>query len=371
MKRLICICLLISMTLLFVSCGAKKVEYTSLGIPTDGKMMVGTPRTPWDMIFYDGMLYVGNGCYDDDAGPITVWRYDTSNGTWGENGIVPDEEVSRFLIIGGELVAPGIDPQGDWTLGNYYVLRDNVWETIRTIPGGVHNFDMVEYDGKLFAGLGVEPGNIPIAVSSDNGKTFESAKMIKDGSEIDTSNGAFIRVYDLFLYDGSLYAMFYMTENNVLTLEMYKYADGKFEYYVDLKDKIGAMNVNNRIVAAEAEFKGKFYFTTGYLFVTDNMNDFSHYKFSDPATVVYDIILKNDAMYILTGSAREDGTYEISVYENKTGKEKAFQKIFYFDYGASPNSFEYADGSFYIGIGSSRIAHRENGEVLKVDFSIE
>jgi hypothetical protein len=370
MKKLICICLLISMTLLFVSCGAKKVEYTSLGIPTDGKMMVGTPRTPWDMIFYDGMLYVGNGCYDDDAGPITVWRYDTSNGTWGENGIVPDEEVSRFLIIGGELVAPGIDPQGDWTLGNYYVLRDNVWETIRTIPGGLHNFDMVELDDVIFAGIGVASGEFPIVASYDGGASFEQLPMYRDGAVIDTtlSGSGQIRVYELFTLHNTVYALYAYRAQDRSGQAIYRYEDHGLHFVKELPENVKINPLSYEAVMSETVFKERMFFTTGYLYVTDNMEDFTRINLGDNAMVT-DLQVIDEKLYCTTVEKLKDGQYKTSLWCNTYALDNGFNELFYFTFPSPAQCFDYYNGKFYFGMGDGRLSdyNDANGTILSVE----
>ena len=193
MKKIILVLIVLLVGLLnFPSCmemqPAESVDYTELGIPLLEQYPDGSSaRCPWDMIIWKNQLYIGGGNFDSNAGPVDIWRYSISEKCWEISGTVPDEEVNRFCIIDNTLVLPGIDPREDYKFGNYYRWDDSTWSTIRNIPRAYHCFDMVEYDGMIFVGLGVDAGDYPIAYSTNGGKTFASVEMRKDGVPFDTS----------------------------------------------------------------------------------------------------------------------------------------------------------------------------------------
>ena len=118
----LCVIAIVNLT----SCSGTKtidsIVYTELGIPTSERYSEGvTARSPWDMATYENKLYIGSGDYDTNAGPVDMWCYDIDKKTWSNSGTVPEEEIDRFCVIDNKLVVPGIDPQEDWSLGNYYV----------------------------------------------------------------------------------------------------------------------------------------------------------------------------------------------------------------------------------------------------------
>ena len=45
------------------------------------------------------------------------------------------------------------------------------WNKVRTLPGGIHNYDMIEYDGAAFAGLSTPLGAL-VARSTDGGEKW-------------------------------------------------------------------------------------------------------------------------------------------------------------------------------------------------------
>ena len=61
----------------------------------------------------------------------------------------------------------------------------------------------------------------------DGGNTYEQVKMYRDGAPIDTRDGEFVRVYDLFVFDETLYAAFTFG-NTDKTYDLYRYENGVF-----------------------------------------------------------------------------------------------------------------------------------------------
>ena len=336
-----------------------------LGIPHTGRYAVGAvANCPWDMAVYQGDLYVGGGNYGPNDGPVELWRLDTEAQEWSLSGCVPDEEINRFVTLGQALVAPGIDPREDWSMGNFYVLAEDEWRTLRVLPGVIHNFDVAEYEGMLFFGCGVPAGAYPVLCSMDGGQTYEQVAMVKEGEALSTTGYKTVRSYDLFVLNGQLYATLCCTGSQTL-FELYRYEDGCFVYYDTWLDKLHQLSLVNDIVLAQQEFSGKMFFTTGYLYVTENMKDYVHVAFPENETV-YDLWLDDGVLYALCGIARTDGGYEVSVWSNHRGGNTQFEPLFYFSYDVPPLSFVKLDGDFYIGMGDGKQINEGNGTILRV-----
>jgi len=354
----------------FSSCSLlpeKYVEYRELGIPmAEAYPTNSKARCVWDMAIYEDQLFIGGGDYDTNAGPVDIQCFDLSEEAWEKSGTVPDEEVSRFCFINGCLTVPGTDPTGSWELGNYYRWNDGAWETLRVLPGGIHNFDLVEFDGLLFAGLGVMEGEMPIACSKDGGKTFSSVEMQKNGFPLETT-GKQNRVYDLFGLNGTLYAAFYGFDTAV-TYDLYRFDGEKFVFDNTWYGKIHQIQYSNNIIGGKAEYRGKMFFTTGYLYITEDMDEVWRIDFPHSETV-YDLYAANGSLYVLCGEAIGNGQYKISVWENKSGEKDDFRKLFAFPYDAPPLSMVRHGGKFYIGIGDSSSENEKNGMVLCVEYA--
>lgn len=354
------------------SCSGTKtidsIAYTELGIPTSERYSEGvTARSPWDMAINENKLYIGSGDYDTNAGPVDMWCYDIDKKTWSNSGTVPEEEIDRFCVIDNKLVVPGIDPQEDWSLGNYYVLDGNQWVKKRNIEGGLHTFDIVEFDGMLFAGLGVLKGSYPVVCSKDNGESFENVIFYKDGEKLDTTGSQNVRVYDLFVFKDKLYAVF-MYGDSEITYDLYRYENGMFVYDNQWYGKVSQIEFTNNIITGKTQFKDNMYFTTGYLHTTEDMTNLTYIIFPDEQ-VVYDICTDEKYLYALCANKQEDGTYKVSVYRNDGQMITNFHEIFNFVYDVPPLSIVCKDNNFYIGMGDTNNIHDKNGMILFVEYA--
>ncbi len=370
MKKRIALCLIILICIPLFSCSIfqrDNIGYRELGIPSEesypGNLKA---RCVWDMAVYGDRLFIGGGDYNANAGPVDVWCWDIGENIWTKSGTLPDEEISRFCVINEGLTIPGTDPRDGWELGNYYVWEDGVWTVQRTIPGGLHNFDMVYFHEMMFAGLGVESGNLPVACSRDGGRTFSPVEMIKNGLPLDTSGSQVVRVYDLFVFGETLYAVFLSKETDVV-YDLYRYESGRFIFDNTWYGKIHQLPYINSIMGGKAEFGGRLFFTTGYLYVTDDMKEFLRIAFPDSENV-YDLYTADGCLYILCGKLLDDGQYRVSVWKNESGGNTDFEEIFAFLYEAPPLSLVRHESSFYIGMGDISAANPKNGMVICIDF---
>ncbi|MBQ3598323.1 MAG: hypothetical protein II987_03550 [Clostridia bacterium] len=354
------------------SCSGQKtvddVSYAELGIPTAKRYTEGiSARNPWDMAIFDDKLYIGSGDYDANSGPVDMWCYNLDSETWSNSGTLLEEEIDRFCFIDDKLAVPGIDPQEDWSLGNYYILDNDQWIKYRNINGGLHTFDIIEFDNMIFAGLGVSSGSYPIVCSADSGKTFDTVPFQKDGKNIQTSDSQKVRVYDLFVFKDSLYAAFTYGDSEI-TYDLYKYENGVFAYDNQWYGKIHQIKFTNNIIAGKAEFGDNMFFTTGYLYATEDMRNFTRITFPDSQTV-YDICKDEKYLYALCGNEQDDGKYKISVYRNDGKIITNFHELFNFVYEVPPLSISCQDESFFIGMGNTAATHDKNGMILFIEYS--
>lgn len=343
-----------------------EVVYTELGIPLELHYEQTTSSViPWDLEIYDEKLYIGAGDYDENTGPVYSMCFDIEQEEWLDVGVLRDEQISRFCQINGKLIAVGTDPMDDWSLGNYYVLGDDGWETVRSIPNGIHNFDMIEFDGKIFCALGVDEGYSPIVFSED-GQNFEPMVMQKDGENISTVGKSYTRVYDFLEFEKGLYAFYSYTENGERHIELYKYnAESKiFEFFSEVSDKLERLKISYDLIRAKVFFEGKAYISMGNLYCTEDMTGFEKIDIGE-RNAVCDLYLDGDKLYALIGSVNENGKYDISVCEIKNGD---LVECFSFEYDSPPMSIAAHNGVCYIGIGNYARHSEKNGMVLSVIF---
>ncbi len=369
---LIC-CFFPAMNEQFAPKPAYEATYESLGIPLSDYYPDGIrARSAWDVEIYDGKLFVAAGDYDANSGPVPIYCYDLAEKNWTYTGTVPDEQVEHFKIINGSLMVPGCDPRAGWDLGNIYVYDESQWTTVRNIPGGIHQFDLIEFDGNIFVGLGTVPGQYPIAISKDNGTSFEQIVMYKDGIPLDTSvptdaSSVQIRVYDFFTLNGQLYAYYFRYVDKVRTHEIYRYENNAFYYYTDLPQNISTNRINYRIFDEKTEYDGKLYFTTGNLYVTSDWMTAQQIMFTE-GCVVTDIRVIDNRLYAITAQKQQDGTYRTSLWCKNSDKSDSFREILYFSFPCPAQSFTFANGTIYFGMGDGTLSESNaaNGTILSL-----
>ena len=351
---------------------AKTSIYTELGIPLATKYPNGNAaRCAWDMAIYEGEIFMGSGDYNENRGPAEIWRYDIANGTFAQSAILPDEEINEFCLIYGNLAAPGIDPKEEWDLGNYYVYENGEWVTYRVLPGGIHCFDIIEYEGMIFAGLGVLAGESPIAFSWDAGESFKQLPLYKDDVPLDTTGREYIRVYDFFIFNDELYAFLYFSDEPKL-IEIYRYDYDKdaFFFEADWKDLFARRPYKYDFIGEKLVFNEKVYFTTGYLYESTDMATITRIDFPNKA-VICDIYVANDTLYALaTHKDQESDKFQTTVYTLKEG-ETEFTELFSFLYDVPSMSMVVEGDNFYIGMGNGKASHEKNGMLLHIKLPIE
>lgn len=335
-------------------------------------------RSPWDIEVYDNKVFVGGGDYDKNTGPIPAYYYDIEESCWINSGILPDEQIDRIKVIHDALFIPGCDPKESWEYGNLYTYQDNQWITMRSIPGGIHQFDIIEYHDMIFVGLGVNPGEYPIAVSTDNGITFRQMMMYKDGKLLNTSipnspdvTSLIIRVYDFFLFNETLYA-YCCTNSNISThVEIYKFENGAFHYYCNLPENIKTKRTSYKTFNNNLEYNGKLFFTTGNLYVTDDLNKAERMDFPGDSAIT-DLRIINDKLYALVVLKNEDGSFRNSIWKYSKANQ-TFIELLYYSFPCPALSFTYDNSIFYFGMGHGKLdgSCSSCGSILSVNHTVE
>ena len=370
--KIICWVVLVILVLFFMyrfsPKGTIHVQYTELGVPSSDQYETGVrARSPWDMIVWDGYLYVGSGDFDANAGPMSVRRMKLQTGEWENVATLPEEEIDRFCVVDGKLTIPGIDPQEDWEFGNYYVLQNGEWIKNRVITHGVHTFDLVGYDGMIFAGIGAPEEFSPVVLSDDGGATFRHVELRKNGETLDTTQWSDVRTYNFFTLRGNLYAFILFKGAKSGTIELYRYTDGRFEYDNTWAGKIKMKSISYIPLSSKYEYNDKLFFATGNLYVTEDAETITQIPFPESVTV-YDLVSENGKLYALCGSLQEDGTVRVSVWSNSRKNDVAFNELFYFEYSVPPLSLAVRNNFFYIGTSDVRNENDKNGMILQIEY---
>ena len=352
------------------------VNPVDLGIPLEEWYSYNLlARCVWDMTIHDGKLYVGCGDYVNNTGGAPVMYCSLDDlGNWQREGIVLDEQIGRFVMLDDKLTIPGWDPKDTPESGTYYQLEDGKWRTHSGLPDGLHNFDLVRYDGKLFAGIGAARGETPIVVS-ENGTDFERVPMLRNGVPVDTSEGESIRTYNLWVLNDTLYADFHYvnTVENKKIVEVYRYENGQFIWCVGLGKKLNMASMGSQRLGtpwADAVIDDTLFVTTGHLYMTTDMVDFTEIHLPN-YTWVYDIYTYNGVMYLLGASSSVADTttgkmkYHVTVYSSATANPDDLKEEYNFDSEVQPIALAVSDDGYFVSFGNwYSTTEEQNGKVI-------
>lgn len=312
------------------------------------------PRNVWSLMAFQGKLYIGNGNSSNyapspNAGPAPILSYDPVANAVTEEFLTADEQVDVFRVINGELVIPGHDPLGSWDWGNFYRLRNGAWSLTRTIPGGVHNFDMVSFGGALWAALGSKDGGA-VDESLDDGQTW---------TEYQTWNSN--RAYSLLPFAGNLYASADAIDAPRGALLNQWTGTGFTRLTTSSVPGARAYRPeSNAKVLRNLVFANQLVYIMAYQYNDQQSRPFKLYTaptIDAPVAVPlaageipYDITVSGDQLFALTGTPNPAGGYTVQV--RATSDLNAWPVVFYFTASTLPRSFAMLNGDFYIGLGA-------------------
>jgi len=315
--------------------------------------------TPTDLMIYDGCLYVASGDWGGNMGPIDMLCYDTARNEWKNSGTLPDEEIAFFFVIEDTLVTPGIDPRDGWEWGNLYFLQNGTWQTKRTIPNGIHCFDLAYHDGKLFAAVTTNGNGLQAAVSSDMGETFSLVPFIQNEKAVtDTEH-----YFDLFVIGDAVYAY--------SAPDLYRYDGTRFVFETTWKDKVKTKYYNTpqkaRAFRAEVTVGDTLYFATGNLYACTQADDVRQIQMPHGERV-YDIYLYDGGMYLLCDLKTDTG-YTATVYRYFP-EETRFEAEVAFVCEIPAISLAVDDRSFYFGMASNNTKQTDHGRIFKIEKAL-
>lgn len=151
MMRLLLI--LTSLIILPMVSGAERVLIPeSIGMPTAEKQVEA--RNIVELKAYEGRLYIGHGDASVNTGPTDVIAWDPVRGAFSTEFTVDDEGIHQYCVVDGKLAIPGLDATEDWDFGNVYVREPDGWVKHRTIPHGLHVFDLIQLEESWYVGTG-------------------------------------------------------------------------------------------------------------------------------------------------------------------------------------------------------------------------
>ncbi len=339
-------------------------------------------RNIWDMQVFKGKLYVccgnsSNNAPASNAGPIDVLSYDSVKGI-SKVYTVNEEQVDIFRVINEVLYIPGHDSKDSWDFGNYYILSDS-WKKVRTIPQGVHVYDMAGYNGKLYAATGTN-GYSEVVVSSDNGLTWNKAAP-EDGTIFHTTG---YRAYTMFEFKDVLYAsskfmgvssncnnMLKITKEGItsINVEGLKMMPGlpSSTMYASCK-LIRPVEFKDNLLYIGAEIHNDHQYIPLALYASSNIGDARIITLPESTALPYDIITRDSLIYVLASVKVSDSSFKNLVY--KSTDLNTWEQVLSFNSSAFARSFEEINGDFFFGLGCDTAYMPESsGNILKVSKS--
>ena len=312
--------------------------------------------TPRDLIIHDGVLYVGSGDWGGNLGPVEMQCYDLTPGVWKTGGTLLDEEVNSFFLLEDTLLIPGIDPRESWEWGNLYVLQEGTWQTLRSIPRGIHCFDLAYVNETLFAAVKTERDFLEVAVSYDMGNSFHLVPLQKNDAPVTD-----VRFYfDLITIGNEVYALCYK--------ELYRYDGNAFIYSTSWEGKVERRSYNApqkmNLFSAKATVGEITYFSTGRFYACYAADDVRE-LIPPRSEVVQDLYLFQNKLYLLCNLLTDEG-YVVTVYQYLPQEETFLQEAS-FQSAIPAVSMAYDGKAFYFGMASNNTKHIDHGRILKIE----
>lgn len=343
-------------------------------------------RNVWDLQVYDNLLFIGAGNSANEgpstnSGPIPLMLYNPKTKKFKKETIIYDDQIDTFNIINGELMIPGHDATGSWDWGNVYKrLPDKSWKMYRTVPKALHIYDLVYFDHRLFAGIGLDEG-AAVGTTTD----LEHWNMIKLGSS---------RVYSFLPLGGKLFALkkFKRIKKPYLSVVQYvgdglfsaRYDISIYDIFPDTRFEIKYSRVTRIITLGDkAIYVGAYKYNSHQtkpfgLYVTHMHKGklLSHRIMLKDGYVPRDIIAREKTLYVLTSRQNKIDT-TIEVIALNEDNLDSYNELFSFQYPTFARSFELLDGYFYFGMGSDvdegdnwdmNDIKQETGDILRYSF---
>lgn len=360
-------------------------------------------RNPFDMIASNGVVMVSGGNYNSNTGPVIINGYTRDSESPIVMGSLDSEQINRFYDCGNYIAAVSIDQKSTWGFSDLFIkpADSNEWgELNNVLVENIHCYDMVYFNGSYFlCGSSVSYKNVdgtrvelfkpsvyradaPLSADMTADDFLELEAYNASGYLVDYDEGLEFdgntRFYDLFVFDGKLYAFCFNGSLDDLGEEynhngIYVYNESNDEFSAD-----DSLNVKGLIdvftkgtIQHDFEFGGKYYFISSTLFSTDDFSEYSQFVIEGYEDYsVRDVIFRGDKAYLLAGEKHEDCFVNVVL---ETSDFESFRPILNFESGLFARSFEFCNGSFYFGLGYDFTGYissnlKECGRIYRYDY---
>ena len=325
-------------------------------------------RNVWCLKAFGDRIYIGIGNSENfgpapNAGPADIWYFDPATSRLVRDWSAPDEQVEVFRVIEGQLVVPGNDPMESWEFGNFYRLEQDGWKKYRTLPNGLHNFDMIKFGGVLYAALGTEAGAV-VAASEDDGMTWRVQPLVP------VARGFYSRAHSLFVLSGRLYAsatgwmgwqIFGLTRDGFSLIHSSNFFPGVGASRPVFVSAFTSFREQGVYIARERQAQG--HPQPVGLYVAANSEAIRTIELM-PDVQPRDIAMSSKRLFVLVTRQMTAG-YDNHVFETSDLAE--WREAFHFRTATFARAFELSGDDFYFGLGTNHNnVHPETGELLRL-----
>lgn len=359
------------------------------------------PSNVWDMQVFNNKIYLGFGNSSNiapstNAGPIPIIYFDPNTGKFVTEDIkrynpitkdyetvkaVDEEQIDIYRVLNGKLYIPGHDSRESWDYGNFYSMDNNGWQKFRSIPKGIHVYDMAYFKGKIFAAISIgmfvdkDSTGAVVLMSEDNGNTWEKMGFIPYSSNIFNS-----RAYTLFEFKNKLYAVgglcpygfpkggggyfsdsvkilcFDQDSNGTIkTSQIEVYGSKMIPEATTIENKFNGIKmvrtnvVNNKLLYIAGEYYNDHQWLPVGLYVATDINSAERINLPEQNALSMDTLARGNTAYVLAYIKISKSEYVNIVY--KSDDLINWTELFRFKKDTYARSFEELNGDFYFGLG--------------------
>ena len=351
-------------------------------------------RNVWDMQVYGDRLYMGYGNSNNagpgsNAGPIEAWYWDGNR--FAYDTILQQEQIDRFVLIDGLLAVPSHDPRGTAS-ATIHLFDGSQWTQSGDVSGAAHIYDVIRYNGLLYAALGISGrSGAVIGISSDDGQSW--TRQILPVVERAKVFSKILRAWQFFKVGDDLFVSVLPQYSNVklngvwgyerlsspvfhLDRKTLEFEQSPIDFFAgQVADTVDGragrvvrpLSFSNLTVYSGARTLTDHNWTPFGLFSIDTDDNVHAYPL--PSGVQpWDTLAFQNALYVLTAQPLSGGGTTVSVIA--TCDFAHWREVLHFQAPTFARSFELYRGDFYFGLGTEVSPNApQAGTILRVDHA--
>jgi hypothetical protein len=371
---------------------SKSVNY--LGKPLSGDGKTETALNVWDLQVFNGKIYLAGGSTQENTGPINVWAYNPQTKTFDREYAVDEEAIEHYKVFDNELYIPAADPRTKNTNKFYRRGLNNKWTQYSSNQVKLaHVRDLIKTDtgNILLVGINANPSKSSIAITEDNGETYQEAGINKQQFILRQGDGTEIVLLDLnsffsvFSYQNKIYAPSSLLrdyQNSAGAIAVYNSQSKNFELDKKLKNEEFIPKQDIRVDQGKHGIDiiyriwNPVEYTT-FLVYTVRSHSYSATKYNkahmkslgvyikrdlgiSPVRITFpdhnslgeDILIIDQNLYVLANTKIGNGKFITYIYRaSKQNFPDAWEEVLHFKSSNLARSFEYLNQTFYFGLG--------------------